>query len=215
MVTFIESLYKSINQITFGWKPEPGAVAKAYNMYVGLSPASLIRVYSNIPPTVATDMQAIGKVPWFANSADVAAVLGYPNLNFGNADLFFAITYIDANNAESALAGSTVIEVPPVGITTRFMKDDPAINRHMYVFSNDIQKWVKVLGTPIGAMVVDTSDYFKANMVTEYTYSGSNVATERIYPSDATTSGSPAKLITYSYSGSNLIKTVVSDSTVI
>ena len=215
MVTFIEPLYKSIDQITFGWRPEPGNVAVTYNMYVGLTPLALTRVYTNIPSGVATDLQTIGKVPWFAKSSDVSSALGYSGLNFGNTDIFFAITYVDASNNESDIAGSTIVEVPPVGITTRYMKDDPTINRHGYVFSNEMQKWVKTLGTSIGATVIDTSDFYKANMTTVYTYDGTNRTTELIYPSDATVSGSPAKLITYTYNGGGMVtKTVVSDSTV-
>ena len=55
---------------------------------------------------------------------------------------------------------------------------------------------------------------YQINTVTEYTYDGTNVATIKTYLSDSTTAGSPAKLVSYQYSGSQITKVTVTDSTV-
>jgi hypothetical protein len=211
MQSFIEPLYKSASAIQFGWRPEPGAAS--YKVYVGLSATSLTLLASNISAQPSQASQDRGKVPYTAQASAVQALLG-TTLDFGNSTFFFAITYVDSTGASSLLANSTIVEVPPVGITTRFMKDDPTINRHVYYFSPDLQKWVKGVGSSSGAMVTDTADFFKANITTVYTYDTTNVKTTKSYPSDATTAGSPAKLTTYTYSGSQLTKVVIQDSTV-
>jgi hypothetical protein len=211
MQSFIEPLYKSADKIQFGWNPEPGAVS--YVMYVGLSKETLVLLYGNIPPYVSKYSNNLGKVPKDALIADVQAALGVIG-TFANAAFFFAITFVNASSVESPLSESTVVEVPPVGVTQRFMRDDPSINRHGYVFSNELQKWVKMLGTSTGALVVDSAPLFSANTVTEYTYDGTNVATVKMYPSDATSAGSPAKLTAYTYNGGLLTKVSTSDSTV-
>jgi hypothetical protein len=210
MKSFIEAIYKSPDKIIFGWKPEPGAVT--YKMYVGLTSTPLTLLYQNIPNTVSNDSVNLGKVPFTALALDVQTALSITGKDFSNTALYFAITFVNAANVESSLSVSTIVEVPPVGITTRYAKDDPTINRHLFVFNNDLQKWIKSLGTSDGNMIVD--DFYKTNLTTVYTYDGTNVSTMKQYLSDATTSGSYAKLTTYSYSGSLVTKVVVSDSTV-
>jgi predicted membrane-bound spermidine synthase len=94
------------------------------------------------------------------------------------------------------------------------MKDDPTMNRHIYVFNDDVQRWVKTAGSSSGAIITDTADFYKASITTVYTYDGTNLSSTKSYLSDATAAGSAAKLTTYSYSGSQLTKVVVTDSTV-
>jgi len=219
MNSFIEPISKYSKKIEFGWNRETGAAS--YNMYVGLINYAMVSLYTGISAQVNRDNNvvgsaALGKVYKAALIEDVRSVLSISNpaKDFSNTCFWFAITYVDAIGAESSLSASTIVEVPPVGITTRYMKDDPSTNRHSYVFNNDLQRWVKLLGTPQGAMVIDNSDFYKANMVTLYTYDGTNVQTVKTYPSDMTTAGSPAKLTTYAYTGNLVSSIIITDSTV-
>jgi hypothetical protein len=213
MQSFIEALYKSGDRIDFGWKPEPGAYG--YRMYVGLSSLGMTLLYTDISAQASESSKDRGKVSYPAMLSDVRAILGLTTQTFADTVFYFAITYQNSAGSWSSLGDSTIVEVPPVGITGKYMKDDPSINRHIYLFAPDIQKWVKATGTSTGGMVVDTADYYKSNITTEYTYvDGTNVATTKSYPSDATASGSPAKLTTYTWSGSQVIKVSVTDSTV-
>lgn len=214
MKTFIEPLVKTENYIDFGWNSEPGAV-QAYKIYVGLAPISLTLLYPlgtpNLPSTNPGDR---GKITKRVQITEVQSVLGLASTQtFLNTVFYFAITYVDTTGSESPVADSRAVEVPPVGITPRTMRDDPSINRHGYVFSDGIQKWVKMAGSSTGGVCVDGSDYYKANVTTEYTYDGTDMSTAKSYLTDATT-GAPAKLTTYEYTGGLLTKVTVSDSTV-
>jgi len=216
MLNVIQPLYKSVNQIKFGWNQEIGAAS--YNVYVGLAPANVLKLASNVSNTPSTASSDLGKVPYAAKIADVQTLLTLTtDYDFSNTVFFFAITYNDSTGTESAntpIPSSNIIEVPPVGIIPRYMKDDPTMNRHFYVFNNDLQKWTKSAGSSMGAIIVDTADFFKSNITTEYTYDTTNVATIKSYPSDATVSGSPAKLTTYTYNGGLVTKIQITDSTV-
>ncbi len=213
MNSFIEPLYKAVDLIKFGWSREAGAVS--YNMYVGQTSGSLSQLYTDIPDVASKQPVGLGKVIRDATIEDVRSTLSLAStVNFGNRTLYFAITYVDSVGAESALADSRIVEVPPVGITPKTMKDDPTIRRQGFVYSEDLLKWVKMAGSASGALITSESSFYSDNITTEYTYDGTNLSTEKSYLSDATTAGSPAKLKTYTYSGSDLIKVVVTDSTV-
>lgn len=215
MNSFIEPLYKSLNIIKFGWNRESGAVS--YNVYVGTLPgaAALSKLVENLPDSASQEPVGRGKVVYDALIEDVRALLSLAStVNFGNKIFYFAITYMDSVGAESAIADSTVVEVPPTGITPKGMKDDPTMRRHGFVFSDDALRWVKMAGSSRGAVITDPSDYYKTNITTEYTYDGTNVGTTKSYLSDATAVGSPAKLTTYTYSGSQVTKIEITDSTV-
>lgn len=215
MNSFIEALYKSKNIITFGWKPEPYVSVESYKIYVGITPSisTLSMLVQNISTTVNEQPQARGKITYEANISDVQTLLSLPGTSdFGNTVFYFAITYV-SGGMESSLNDSIIVEVPPVGIGPRLMKDDPTINRHPYVFSDNEQRWSKQAGSARGAAIVDMSDYYKTNLTTEYTYDGTNLSIMKSYLSDATT-GSPAKLTTYTYTGSQVTKVVITDSTV-
>lgn len=212
MNTYIEPLYKSAEYIDFGWNSEPGATG--YRMYVGISPLALSLVYGDITAQASDSPQNRGKVPWRAQIADVRTTLSLTSGNFADTVFYFAITYLNGAGSESALSASTVVKVPPVGITLMLQKDDPTASRHNFYFSEDLQRWVKATGTSTGAVIVDSGDYYKSNLTTEYTYDGTNVKTIKSYPSDATVAGSPAKLTTYTYTGSQVIKISITDSTV-
>jgi hypothetical protein len=129
--------------------------------------------------------------------------------------LYFTLTYIDAAVVESLIASSTIVEVPPVGIMGRTMKEDPTTNRHIYGFSEELQKWIKAAASGKGALITDGCNLYKTNTITEYSRDASgNVLTEKVYFYDRTTAGSPAKLITYDYTGNYVSKVTVIDSTV-
>lgn len=215
MLSFIEPLYKSKSEIQFGWTPESGAVA--YNVYVGLGPNQtlLTRLDSSVSNVPSNLTSSRGKIPYTVGASDVQSVLGLSSANdFSNRVFYFAITSINASNVESSLSDSTVVEVPPMGIIPKTMKDDPTINRHEYVFSDQIQRWTKAMGSSSGAVIVDSADFYKMNMTSVYTYDGTNLKTVKSYPSDATLTGMPAKLTTYTYSGSFVTKMVITDSTI-
>lgn len=213
MNSFIEPLYKAVNVIKFGWNRESGAVS--YNIYVGQISGSLSLIYSDIPDITSRQPIGLGKVIYDAVIEDVRTTLSLVNtVDFGNRAFFFAITYVDSVGSESAIADSRVVEVFPVGIIPKTMKDDPTVARHSYVFSEDILRWVKMAGSSSGALVTSESGLYKDNITTDYTYDGTNLLTEKAYLSDATIAGSPAKLTAYTYSGSQLTKVVVTDSTV-
>jgi hypothetical protein len=216
MISFIEPIYKTKSSIQFGWKREPGA--SSYRIYVGLGPSiSLLQllptpIISDIPDNTPATM---GKVSYTVQIADVQTLLGIPaTWDFSNKVFYFAIIYVDNYGSVSSLTDSTIVEVPPVGITVKQMKDDPTINRHDFVFSNEVQRWTKQAGSAAGAIIVDSADFFKSNITMEYTYDTTNVSTIKSYPSDATSAGMPAKLTSYTYAWSQLIKVVVTDSTV-
>jgi len=64
-------------------------------------------------------------------------------------------------------------------------------------------------------LVVDSADFFKSNITTEYTYDGTNLSTIKSYPSDSTTAGYPAKLTAYTYTGGGLVSKIqITDSTI-
>jgi hypothetical protein len=216
MISFIEPIYKTKTSIQFGWKREPGA--KAYRIYVGLGPAtSLLALLptpeiSDIPDNTPATM---GKVTYKVEIADVQALLSLPaTWDFSNKAYYFAITFQNTAGSWSAIADSTIVEVPPVGITVRQMKDDPTINRHDFVFSSEVQRWTKMAGSTAGAVITDSADFFKSNITMEYTWDGTNLAALKSYPSDATSAGMPAKLTTYTYTGSTLNKVSITDSTI-
>ena len=213
MNSYIEPLYKTKNIIKFGWKPENGAAS--YKMYVGLSSINLTLLYSNISAQMSERSQDFGKVPYEVPIADVQTALGLvATKDFSNTIFYFAITFVNAFGVESGIAGSTVVEVFPVGIGARYMKDDPTIFRQGYVFSLDSLKWSKMAGSSMGAVITDPSDFYKTNSITTYTYvDGTNIATIKSYLPDSTV-GSPAKLTTCTYLGSQLTKVVITDSTV-
>lgn len=215
MNSFIEPLYKSVETIQFGWKPEPYVTVDSYKVYVGLTPSAalLTALAEGISPYVSQQPSTRGKVIYSASISDIRTLLSLAStIDFGNTIFYFAITYV-SGGIESNINDSTVVEVPPVGIGPRLMKDDPTINRHPYVFSDEVQRWSKQAGSSMGAVIVDISDYYKANITTDYVYDGTNISSTKSYLSDATT-GSPAKLTTYTYTGSQVNKIAITDSTV-
>lgn len=215
MNSFIEPLYKSIEIITFGWKPEPYIIVSSYKVYVGItsSIASLFMLADGISSSVSEQPSTRGKIIYNASISNIRTLLSLAStVDFSNMVFYFAITYVSAG-VESNLNDSIIVGVPPVGIGPRFMKDDPTINRHPYVFSDEVQRWSKQAGSAMGAAMVDMSDYYKANIITEYAYDGTNLSTTKSYLSDATT-GSLAKLTTYTYTGSYVNKVVITDSTI-
>lgn len=218
MKSFIEPLNKTSTSIQFGWNPEAPTGVASYNVYVGQIPTALnpVPLISGIGPRVSNEPGSFKKVTCDVSIDSVRNLLGIPAVfDFSTLVLYFAITYVDSYGSESLLSNSTVVEVPPVGIYGKTMKEDPTQNRHMFGFSDEIQRWIKVAATGKGALIMDTNSYYSSNMVTEYTRDSSgNILTEKSYFSDRTTAGSPAKLTTYSYSSGFVSKTVVVDSTV-
>jgi hypothetical protein len=217
MISVIEPLYKATDRIDFGWKPEPGAVT--YKVYVGLAPALMTLFVSGVDNMQSNRSMDLGKIPFSANIADVQSTLVLStDYDFSNTVFYFAITYVDSGGTESPhtpIPALNIIEVPPVGVIPRNMKDDPTINRHPYVFSNDNQKWTKTAGSPMGAVIVDSADFFKSNITLDYTYDTTNLKTIKSYPSDATAIGSPAKLTTYTYGAGGLVSKIqITDSTI-
>jgi len=215
MDSFIEPLYKSQSIIKFGWNRESGAVS--YKVYVGTLPgtATLLPLAVSIPDSASQQPVGRGKVIYDALIEDVRTLLSLAStVSFANKIFYFAITYVDSVGSESALADSTVVEVPPTGITPKEMKDDPTMRRQGFVFNDGVLRWVKMAGSSRGAVITDPSDYYKANITTEYLYDGTNIDTIKSYLSDTTAAGSPAKLTTYTYSGSLVTKIEITDSTV-
>ena len=216
MQTFIEPLYKSDDKIQFGWNPEPVAGITYYKVYVGQGPGTLTLLADRISTQTSDNPVYLRKVAFDAMIDDVRTVLSLPStLNFGNLLLYFAITYVNSAGAESPITSSRVVEVPPVGILGKTQREDPTANRHIFGFSDEIQRWIKIATSGTGAIIVSSSDYYSPNMTTMYTRDSSgNVLTEKTYFSDRTSSGSPAKLLSYSYADGFVSKVTVSDSTV-
>jgi len=215
MDSFIEPLYKARDLIKFGWSRESGAVS--YKIYAGLYPSSdsLSMLAENVPDVPTKQPVGLGKVVYDATIEDVRTLLSLATtVNFTSRVFYFAITYVDSVGSESAIADSAIVLVPPVGITPKWMKDDPTIRRQGFVFNDGVLRWVKMAGSESGAVITDPSDYYRANVTTEYTYDGTNVLTEKAYLGDATVAGSPAKLTTYTYSGSQVTKKEITDTTV-
>lgn len=218
MVTFIEPLYKSQFSIFFVWAPEPGNVAMSYNVYVGQTPVpSALVLLKNVNYAPGNSPAAPGKIAVRIYSSSVLSALSLSSGDFTTNSFYFTITYINSAGSESALTTSKIVMVPPVGVISSYMRDDPTVNRHPFVFSPDIQCWVKASGSSNGATIVDQSDFYKANITTAYTYdTSSRVSIVKTYPSDATVSGMPAKMTAYTYSGSSTSpsKIQITDSTV-
>jgi len=217
MQTALEALWKSKEKIMVGWTPEPVSVS-SYSVYVGLAPvlSSLTLLQSGISPYRSDVPQALKKVACEIQISSVRTALGLSSeVDFSNTLFYFAITYFDMTPTESAIADSVLVTVPPTGIVARTRNaDNLAFESYGLGFSDDLQRWVKLAATSTGATIMSPSDFHKANITTLYTYDGTNVATIKAYPSDMTVAGSPAKLTTYEYSGSQVTKISVTDSTV-
>lgn len=216
MQTKVEVLYKADVTLNLGWEPEPEAVA-SYKIYVGLvdDPTALTLLEENISARVSEQPGFVGKVAYNAAISDVIDVLGISSTNdFSNTAFYFAITWVDSAGSESSIADSIVTEALPVGIVPKYRKDDPTVNRFMFGFSEEEWRWVKLMASSGGALITSSSSLYAPNTITEYTYDGTNLSTEKSYFSDRTDPGSPAKLITYEYSGSQVTKVTVMDSTV-
>lgn len=216
MQTKVEILYKASETLNLGWQPEPEDVA-SYKLYVGLVDDSsvLSLLDQNISAQKSEDSGTIGKVVYNVAIADVISTLGLASTrNFSNTAFYFAITWVNSSGVESSIADSTVVEALPVGIVPKYRKDDPTVNRFMFGFSEEEWKWVKLMASGGGALITDSCGLYQSNTITEYTYDGTNLSTEKTYFTDRTETGSPAKLITYEYSGSQLTKVTVTDSTV-
>jgi len=216
MVSRIEPLYKAPNKIDFGWFKESGDV-EYYNVYVGQNSGSLSKLESNIPNTASELGRFLGKIAYTAAISSVRNILSLSlEKDFSNTILYWAITTVDSAGSESSISDSIVVTVYPTGIDPKLKKDDHTIDRLIYGFSDSQMRWTKLSASSDGALITDSgSGFYSANMITEYSYDGTNLKTERIYPSDQTSSGSPAKLITYEYSGGMLTKKTVTDSTVL
>lgn len=222
MVTFIEPLWKDPLKITFGWNPEPNVTVSSYNVYCGLTPTigTLAALATGVGPTVSQYSATRGKVVYNAAIADVQTLLSIASTKtFANTVFYFAITYLDENLSESSLADSTIVTVYPVGIDTKQMKEDPSINRHIYSFSDEDQRWIKTAGSNRGGVAVDNNEFYLINTISEYTYDASGNTTQiKTYLTDSTIAGSPAKLKLFEYNdGANPTsptKITVMDSTV-
>ena len=218
MQSTLEALWKSKERLIAGWIPEPGVTVSSYNIYAGLAPvlSSLTKIQERVSPYVSETPQTRGKVTAYIEISDVRSLLGLPaSIDFSNTLFYYAITYLDSAGAESPIADSILVTVPPVGIGAKTRNsDNMTYESYNFGFSDDLQRWIKIATTDMGASIVSQSDYHIANITTEYTYDGTNLLTMKAYPSDQTLAGSPAKLTTYEYSGSQLTKTVVTDSTV-
>lgn len=220
MATTVETLYKTASTMVLGWNREPvdPATLKSYKLYVGLAgvTASLNLLASNISPRTSDQPAHRGKVVYEVSIQDIRTLLGLPvTVDFTNVILFYAVTYVNQSDVESSLANSIISESLPVGIMPKQRKDDPTTYRQIFGFSDNDLRWVKAAASPNGGLIVDNSDFYKANIITEYTYTGTgDVSTAKSYLADRTASGSPAKLVINEYSGGDLVKTTVTDSTV-
>jgi hypothetical protein len=219
MQTFIEALYKSDSKIQFGWNPEPSTVVTSYNIYVSQTPnfpAVPTAIATGVSPTVSNETPNYKKIIYNADIATVRTFLSLPaTVTFDNILLYWAITYVDQYLSESSLADSRIVEVPPVGVSGKTRKEDPTINRNIFGFSEELQKWIKAASSSKGAIIVSSSGYYQDNITTAYTYDSSNrILTELHYRSDMTMAGAPAKLVTNTYDTDNLLLRIVTDSTV-
>jgi len=210
----IEPLVKSPDKIQFGWKPVDSA--DTYKVYASqTSDPTGMTLLAEVSNQVSRLPTGLGMGVYDAEIADVQSALSLSSdLDFSNTILYFAVTYV-SGGVEDPISASEVVEVPPVGVTPKVMKDDPSIRRQGMVFSDSLQRWTKMMGSGAGAVVTDSCPLYAANTVSEFTYDGSgNVLTEKTYLSDRTSAGSPAKLKTYEYTGSDITKITITDSTV-
>jgi len=219
MKTFPEASYKSSDLLTLAWKPEPGVAVSDYDLYVGQvgdSTGNLSLLASGVASSPASDPQysMVNKVYYDVPIATVQSTLGISSdLDFEDLVLYFALSY---TNPSGTTVFSKIVEVPPVGITGKLQKEDPAINRHIFGFSDELQRWIKSAATGNGALIVDSNDFYKDNITTEYSWTiDGSMATTLSYFSDRTTTGSPAKLTTYDYTNGHLLRIAVTDSTVV
>ena len=218
MNSFVEVLDKSANTLLLGWRPEATTGISGYNVYVGQVPIaeSMKLIAENVAPQLSNEPGSYKKVTASISASAVATALGLSvTSNFSNLLLYFTITYIDMSLTESSIGDSIIVEVPPVGVMIKTMKEDPTANRHIYGFSEELQKWIKAMSSSSGALITDACNLYRANTITEYTRDASgNVLTEKVYFSDRTAAGSPAKLITYDYTGLYVGRVSIVDSTV-
>lgn len=218
MNSVLQAVRKTPDYIEFAWNPEDGASPQSYKIYAGKTPdsatMSLLATVSS-SAVQAYYPTALGKVYYKAEIATVRTALTISStLDFSNLLLYYTMTYVEGG-VESNIALSTVISVPPVGINSREMKDDPTINRHPYVWADGDQRWYKQAGSGWGGVAVDSAAFYKINEIQEYTRDASgNPLTMKAYLSDATLPGSYAKLVTYDYTGGYVSKITVTDSTV-
>ena len=217
MANSVDALSKSVDKLILAWTPEKGVVGtQSYNLYVGLVDisTSLVSLATGISSVMSQKPGEVGKIAYVAEIADVRAALSLADtVTFANTQFFFAVTFV-LDGVESTLADSPISGIPPVGIITKYRKYDPGANRHMYGFSEDAWRWVKLMSSSGGALITDSNAFYALNTVTEYTYDGTNVSSMKTFLSDQTAAGSPAKLTTYEYSGSQVSKVTVTDSTV-
>jgi len=223
----VEALRKTPDLLELGWKPDETlppsttVVQTNYKLYVGPiadtgSMVFLKDVGSNPTQSYTT---ALGKIYTKVTLAEIQTALGTPaGADFTTLTLYFLNTSVN-DGVESAIGDSPIGEVPPVGINNAPQRDDHTIDRHMWGFDADTQRWYKLAVTDSGAIVVGTDSLASmSNEIKEMVYNtNGTVDTMKIYASDAT-SGAAAKLVSYEYTDAlnPLAPTsiTVSDSTV-
>jgi len=214
MAPTVDALQKSAGKLILAWSSIPGV--QSYNLYGGIADlsGSLVILMTGVLPISSQKPGEVGKITVDFTIEEARTALSLPaTADFSNTQLFFAVTTVTAG-VESALADSPISTIPPVGITTKYRKDDPGANRHIFGFSEEEWRWVKIMASSGGALITDSNPFYAMNTVTENTYDGTNLTSTKVYLSDQTTAGSPAKLTTYEYSGGVVSKVTVTDSTV-
>jgi len=215
MATTVDALQKSTSKLLLAWSPVLGV--QSYNLYGGLVnlSGSLVLLKTTVPPITSQKPGEVGKIAVEVTIEEVRTTLSLTSIaDFSNTQFFFAVTSMNTAGVWSAIADSPIATIPPVGITIKYQKDDPGGNRHMFGFSEEAWRWVKVMASSGGALVTDSNAFYAMNTVTAYTYDTTNVSSMKIFLSDHTTAGSPAKLYSYEYTGSLVSKVTVTDSTV-
>jgi len=214
MATTVDALSKSTSKLILAWSPVLGV--DSYNLYVGIAnlSGSLVPLMNGVLSIASQKPGEVGKITVEAGIEGVRTALSLAStLDFSNTQFFFAVTTV-TGGVESALADSPIATIPPVGITIKYRKDDPGSNRNMFGFSEEQWRWVKLMASGGGALITDSNSFYAMNTVTEYAYDGTNLASTKVYLSDATAAGSPAKLTSYEYAGSAVSKVTITDSTV-
>jgi len=139
-------LYRRFNDILLGWVQLNTASAKTYNLYGCSTPNGIYTLVKTGIPNVV-DRNYKSKVVVFVKDSDVPIS--------SNTKYYFKITYVSPLGIESDISLSSYTVVYPPNVAPNFEGEWKEANGHFFGWSDDRQRWEKLLIAEDGKLLVD------------------------------------------------------------